>query len=57
MAGQDKSTFHQFVLSKKQWKGQKGKTFLTPKSEGDIYMASGFTEEDFGEDRKLKDEN
>ena len=43
LVGQDESTFYQFVFSKKQWKGPNGKAFLMPKSEGEIYMASGFT--------------
>ena len=48
MVGQDESTFHQFIFSKKQWKGPNGKAFLMPKSEGEIYMASGFTAREFG---------
>jgi hypothetical protein len=48
LVGQDESTFHQFVFSKKQWKGPNGKAFLMPKSEGEIYMASGFTAREFG---------
>jgi hypothetical protein len=42
LVGQDESTFHQFIFSKKQCKGPNGKSFLMPKSEGEIYMASGF---------------
>jgi hypothetical protein len=48
LVGPDKSTFHQFVFSKKQWKGSNGKAFLMPKSEEEIYMASGFTVRKFG---------
>jgi hypothetical protein len=48
MVGQDESTFHQFIFSKKQWKGPNGKEFLMPKSEGEIYMASGYTAREFG---------
>jgi hypothetical protein len=36
------------VFSKKQWKGPNGKAFRMPKSEGEIYMASGFTAREFG---------
>jgi hypothetical protein len=45
---QDESTYHQFVFSKKQWKGPNSKAFLMPKSEAKIYMASGFTACEFG---------
>jgi hypothetical protein len=48
LVGQDESTFHQFIFSKKQWKGPNGKEFLMPKSEGKIYMASGYTSREFG---------
>ena len=48
MVGQDESTFHQFIFSKKQWKGPNGKESLMPKSEGEIYMASGYTAREFG---------
>jgi hypothetical protein len=48
LVGQDESTFHQFIFSKKQWKGPNGKSFLMPKSEGEIYMASGFVAREFG---------
>ncbi len=48
MIGQDESTFHQNIFSKKQWKGPNGKAFLMPKSEGEIYMTSGFTAREFG---------
>jgi hypothetical protein len=48
LVGQDKSTFHQFVFSKKQWKGPNGKAFIMPKSEGEIYMVSGITTGKFG---------
>ena len=41
--GQDESTFHQFIFSKKQWKGPQGHNFLIPKSEGEIYMVSGLS--------------
>jgi hypothetical protein len=35
VGGPDESTFHQFVFSKKQWKGPNGKAFpAMPKSEG-----------------------
>jgi hypothetical protein len=47
MVGQDESALHQFIFSKKQWKGPKGKEFLMPKSEGEIYMASGYTAREF----------
>ena len=30
MVGQDETTFHQFIFSKKQWKGPNGKAFLMP---------------------------
>ena len=36
LVSQDESTFHQFIFSKKQWKGPNGKAFLMPKSEGEI---------------------
>ena len=45
---QDESTFHQYIFSKKQWRGPNGKAFLMPKSEGEMYMASGFTAREFG---------
>jgi hypothetical protein len=48
LVSQDESTFHQFIFSKKQWKGPNGKSFLMPKSEGEIYMASGFVAGEFG---------
>jgi hypothetical protein len=48
MVGQYESTFHQFIFSKKQWEGPNGKQFLMPKSEGEIYMASGYTAREFG---------
>jgi hypothetical protein len=46
LVGQDESTFHQYIFSKKQWRGPNGKAFLMPKSEGEMYMASGFMKED-----------
>jgi hypothetical protein len=48
MVGQDESTFHQFIFSKKQWKGPNGKEFLMRRSEGDIYMASRYTAREVG---------
>jgi hypothetical protein len=48
LVGQDKSTFHQFVFSKKQWKGPNGKASPMWKSEGEIYMASGYMAREFG---------
>jgi hypothetical protein len=48
LVGQDESTFHQYIFSKKQWRGPNGKAFLMPKSEGEMYMASGFTAREFG---------
>jgi hypothetical protein len=44
LVGQDKRTSHQYIFSKKQ---SNGEAFLMPKSEGEIYMASGFTARDF----------
>ena len=41
MLGQDESTFHQFVFSKKNWKGSTGKSILLPKSRGESVMISG----------------
>jgi hypothetical protein len=48
LAALDESTFHQFIFSKKQWKGPNGKAFLMPKSDGEIYMVSVFTASEFG---------
>jgi hypothetical protein len=48
LVGQDESIFHQYIFSKKQWRGPNGKAFLMPKSEGEMYMASGFTAREFG---------
>jgi hypothetical protein len=48
LVGHDESTFHQFIFLKKQWRGPNGKAFLMPKSEGEMYMASGFTPREFG---------
>jgi hypothetical protein len=48
LVGQDESTFHQYIFSKKQWRGPNGKAFLLPKSEGEMYMASGLTAREFG---------
>jgi hypothetical protein len=48
LVGQDESTFHQYFFLKKQWRGPNGKAFLMPKSEGEMYMASGFTAREFG---------
>jgi hypothetical protein len=47
LVGQDESTFHQYIFSKKQWRGPNRKAFLMPKSEGEMYMASGFTAREF----------
>ena len=48
LVGQDESTFHQYTFSKKSWKGPNGSSFLSPKSEGDIYMVSGYQSREFG---------
>ena len=48
LVGQDESTFHQYTFSKKSWKGPNGSNFLMPKSEGDIYMVSGYQSREFG---------
>ena len=48
LVGQDETTFHQLSFSKKQWKCPKGKCFLLPKTEGEIYMVSGFQAREFG---------
>ena len=48
LVGQDESTFHQYTFSKKSWKGPNGSNFLIPKSEGDIYMVSGYQAREFG---------
>ena len=48
IVGQDKSTFHQCTFSKKSWKGPNGSSFLSPKSDGDIYMVSGYQSREFG---------
>ena len=46
--GQDESTFHQYTFSKKSWKGPNGASFLSPKSDGEIYMVSGYQSREFG---------
>jgi len=46
--GQDESTFHQYTFSKKSWKGPNGSSFLSPKSDGEIYMVSGYQSREFG---------
>jgi hypothetical protein len=48
LVGQDESTFHQYIFSKEQWRGPNGKAFLMPKSEGKMYIASGFMAREFG---------
>ena len=48
IVGQDKSTYHQYTFSKKQWKGPQGKHLLLPKSAGEIYMISEYQSREFG---------
>ena len=48
MIGQDKSTYHPFIFSKKHWKGPACHTFIVPKSVGEILMISGFQLREFG---------
>ena len=48
MLGQDEGTFHQFVFSKKNWKGSTGKSILLPKSRGESVMISGICGQEFG---------
>ena len=48
LVGQDKSTYHQFLFTKKQWKGIEGHHFLLPKSTGKMLMLSGYQSRDFG---------
>ena len=40
--GQDKSTYHQFLFLKKNWKVPTGMHFILPTSEGEILTISGF---------------
>ena len=46
--GQDESTYHQLLFSNKYWKGSSGMSFITPKSNGDVVMCSGFQSHKFG---------
>ena len=46
--GQDESTYHQYIFSKKQWKTPSGAEPLLPKSVGEMYMVSGFQSRTFG---------
>ena len=42
IVGQDESTYHQYVFSKKNWKTPTGRSQLVPKGVGEMYMCSGF---------------
>jgi len=42
LIGQDESSYHQFVFSKKQWKGPDGHNFILPKGLGETLMISDF---------------
>lgn len=48
LIGQDESTFQQYMFSKYMWKLRDGTHTLIPKSEGEIYMVSGFQSREFG---------
>ena len=48
LIGQDESTYHQYIFSKKHWKGPTGLNFILPKGEGEILMVSGFQNREFG---------
>ena len=48
LIGQDESTYHQYIFSKKHWKGPTGLNFILPKGEGEILMVSGFQSREFG---------
>ena len=48
LIGQDESSYHQFVFSKKQWKGPGGHNFILPKGLGETLMISGFWSRTFG---------
>ena len=48
LIGQDESTYHQFVFSKRHWKPKSGMNFILPKSTGEILMISGFQSREFG---------
>ena len=40
--GQDESTYHQFIFSKKIWKSNTGASYIQPKGMGEILMISAF---------------
>ena len=46
--GQDESTYHQFIFSKKYWKVPTGLNFISPKGEGGILIISRFQSREFG---------
>jgi len=48
LIGQDDSSYHQFVFSKKQWKGPGGHNFILPKGLVETLMISGFQSRTFG---------
>ena len=48
LVGQDGSTYHQYIFSKKGWKGPEGHTFILPKGEGEVLMISGFQSREIG---------
>ena len=47
MIGQDESTYHQYIFSKKSWKCPSVTAPLVPKSVGEMYMVFGFQSREF----------
>ena len=48
LVGQDESTYHQYIFSKKYWKVKGGTNFILPKQQGDSLMISGYQSREFG---------
>ena len=45
--GQDESTYHQLIFSKKYWKGPAGMKFIIPKGCEDVLIISGFQSREY----------
>ena len=48
LIGQDESTFHQLVFSRRGWKTPMGHSFIQPKGDGEMLMVSAFQSREFG---------
>ena len=48
LVGQDESTYHRYIFSKKGWKGPTGHNFVLPKWVGEVLMISIFQAREIG---------